>query len=581
VPFDPIHNSRVRTQTEEVHGAHGVVRTSTEPTQTIRNERPVTLNTQVDEGVAASPGDIPPPPVSQGGDGPTRYAWLQEQIDTLNSLLERKPEIETLATQGNAETRIEARRILNQLRQVENLVHRYEREVTYLEAHPDLIYSATSSTTNTPATPTPTWPNPASNAETPSSVGDVLGTGDVVLNNLSGDLTFRKDGNNLRIGDYIIHDAFDDSGKMVRRVYLRGGTVNNINFYGMSENNIAPQMDDHGNVTGGVNFSSRTTEARTNTPYQPFTADSASQLDREHSTDTEKVYTVGPSTFTIPREINGQVVRSIEVLEDPAHAGDILVRLKNQSHGNVLMTYRLKNAKDLVQGQQLKFKLNDVGQEFLMSSLDGYVTGGEGNDYIITKGGHIDTGNGNNWAEAVSDDAEILGGNGIDFLLGGSGHNLIDGGDGNDFIYGGVGNNNTLRGGGDDDWIVVNDARDAHNIVEGGGGLDSTNSLTASRDTERAPLRDIQARIEGLTTDLRANPTNTYLRDQLNAAQSELARAVSSVRDGALTLLTSKRQEFQSQFSGGTYTPSGSFTFETGLNHTTTIRPQGSSDPTT
>ena len=99
-----------------------------------------------------------------------------------------------------------------------------------------------------------------------------------------------------------------------------------------------------------------------------------------------------------------------------------------------------------------------------------YVTGGDGNDALITGWGDdvVDGGDGHDWIFTNSGDDELIGGDGGDRLEGGNGDDVMEGNDGSDTMYGGQGND-LLLGGDDHDRL---DGRGGDDTLDGGDGND-------------------------------------------------------------------------------------------------------------
>ncbi len=595
-----LNNSReVRTQ----HTPSEVSNTQeTRLYQSIRSEQQVSIttspiSTQTDP---SDTGDIPPP-MSEGGNGVARHDWLEERVDSLQAVVdlanERLDALNELARNGTTEQRAAAREVLRQIRVAERELARDRRELEWLEEmdnqgrfrymvqrpapQGDVVGSE------------PTFPTPSSTTETLNGGhGRSTGTGDVILNDVSGDVAFRRNGSSLFVGDYEIQNAFDESGKMVRRVYLRGGEVNQTFFHAMNETNIAPNRDGDGEIIGGVSFSARSANPTT-AANPPFPSDSSWVADTTPNANGEIVYRnsrgTGTSTFTAPSNYRGQPVRAVEVIEDPQHPGDVLVRLRSTPRGNVLVTYRLVGAKNMMENisnndstvGRLKFQGGENGQYWDASTVRIDWTGGNGGHNMIRfREGRAQAGNAGDYIKQEGGGpATILGGSGNDFLVGGTaetGDLTIDGGDGNDFIFGGGhanrgSSNKNLQGSRGNDVIIV-DSRDTRIRVDGGeGGFDYTNSTGADNTSnfEDNTLAEQQRALDQWMNEnprpVPANPLHptpeerssiAYYNTQLANMRNAIQRGSSAISSGAMRIFQSKESEFLSFFSGN----SSSFT---------------------
>lgn len=546
----------------------------------------VSLNTQTDP---AESGDIPPP-MSEGGDGAARHDWLVDRVYSLQAVIdlgqERRDALVELTQRGTPEQRTAAREVLRQLNLVQRELDRDQRELDWLEQMDEqgrFRYEVTPVGTQDEIIGSePTWPTPADTATTLSGGrGTATGTGDVILNNVSGDVSMRKSGSTLFIGDYEIQNAFDEEGHMTRRVYLRGGEVNYPPYFsGMNESHTAIQRDDHGNIVGGINYSARNTSA-TRTPTSPFAADSAWRIDASRSTNEEQVYSIGSRAmgtnvqFQAPASYQGQPVRAVEVVEDQQHPGDILVKLRSSPQGRVLVTYRLVNAKASVENYTLKFKGAENGQYWDAHTLNLDWEGGDGGHNMIRfLGGNIHGGDAGDYIKQEGNGrANIIGGRGNDFIVSGNAHDgevNVNAGDGNDFIYGGSnvsgGRNKHLNGGAGNDVIIVDsNADDTHTFVDGGeGGIDYSNSINNNTSNiERNGLQRLNQRLndwennadnqrnyrDSANADMRA-----FYRTQISNMENAIESGAETIMNGALSIFTSKETEFASFFTGATVT---------------------------
>ena len=152
----------------------------------------VSLDTQTDP---ADAGDIPPP-MSEGGDGTARHDWLVDRVYSLQAVIdlaqERHEALVALTQTGTPEQRTAARAVLRQLNLVQRELDRDQRELEWLEQMDEqgrFRYEVVPEGATAPVVGSePTWPAPAERAETLSGGrGTASGTGDVILNNVSGD----------------------------------------------------------------------------------------------------------------------------------------------------------------------------------------------------------------------------------------------------------------------------------------------------------------------------------------------------------------------------------------------------------
>ncbi|QQR80398.1 MAG: calcium-binding protein [Deltaproteobacteria bacterium] len=543
------------------------------------------ISTQTDP---TDTGDIPPP-MAEGGNGVARHDWLQDRIDSLQAVVDlandRKDALNDLVAHGTPEQKAAAREVLRQIRVAERELSRDQRELDWLE---EMDTSGRFRYQQQPVAPEAAiigseqgFGDPSTTAETLNGGrGRASGTGDVILNDVSGDIAMRRDGSSLFVGEYEIQNAFDEDGKMVRRVYLRGGEVNQPYFSNMNENNIAANRDNTGAVIGGIKFSARATNP-TATANPPFPSDSSWRADTASSTNDEIVYrksgSLGNSIFTAPSSYRGQPVRAVEVLEDPNHRGDVLVKLRSTPQGAVLATYRLVNAKQYMENigtppnpslGTLKFQGGEVGQYWNAATVNLDWTGGNGGHNMIRfKGGHIQAGNGGDYLKQEgSGAATILGGSGNDFIVGGgaeTGALTIDGGDGNDFIFGGGkaargSFEKTLRGNAGNDVIIV-DGDDPRAHVDGGeGGFDYSNSKASDSISieDNALARESRRVIDWSTTNTPDSTADAsmraYYRSQVDNMTNALNRGSDAIYSGAMGIFRSKETEFAGLFSGGT-----------------------------
>lgn len=299
--------------------------------------------------------------------------------------------------------------------------------------------------------------------------------------NLSGEVTFDKDGRNLLIGTedgttITMLNFFDEEGKAVRILHIEGEITAIEYKQGIYPADLgAVDLNGDGYADAGVRIASGPPPENVSYDIDPFEG-------RVPYTDVdgERRYDVTEASgfFEIPEmaaDAEGNV-KEVKQVYWTQEGGDVVVELKGKD-GELIRRFRLIGgaARALGENPPIKFKGHDKGLLGVAIDLPIWFVAGDGND--MYKGlGHFEGGKGSDIARAeVSDSSHYQAvtfdmGEGDDNASGGNLADRIDGGAGMDIIYSGMGADTDVMNGGADDDIIIGQVADGRYIIDGGGG---------------------------------------------------------------------------------------------------------------